>query len=318
MTIYCTECGEKAPNQAKYCFKCGSPLHVPAAEAHVPYSLEGKYRRCIPSSPCITVEYSSSTRVWLVDGGFERLHAFVSELCALAYAKSCEVHPSESEDRCYDVVSDIHFDPYASDFYPEDGFESVFVQFSDFIPGPFGNMGYKEGDTHYSRLMDIYLGRIEHNPDHGRANVAERERPRLRKSKIAQHWGIRVTHHFEDSTPTSRFSFALTAHDLRWQDAYTPNYRGLLALLGLEPVVGAGSYRLVKGKPVSEIREASRAISEAGGSLQYEPVHEEEWRPASNEWRPYIEVTVSTGWFSSEKRRLYLPAYPGEQRPPKI
>ena len=219
--------------------------------------------------------------------------------------------PSESENRCYDTISEIHFPRYDTDFYPPDGYESVFVEFHDLIPSPFGNQGVREGATDFDRPMRIFFGRVEHDPDHGKNNVSETKQPRLRKSKLVEKWGIRVKHRFVDRKPTLDFSYSLTAHELSSQDQYSPNYKGLLSVLGLEAVAGGGQYCLVTGLP-----DVRKALLDSNGTIVYESVHEEVWQPENESWRPFVDVTVKSGWFSSDKRRLYLPAYAGKQRAP--
>lgn len=314
--LYCTECGAEAINKAKYCFKCGSPAHNPSPVHSEPYGLDDRFQRCISSSLHTNLKYSLHSRVWLLDGGFEKLHLFINELCNLVYGKSAKVSPSESDNQCYDTISEIHFPRYDTDFYPPDGHESVFVEFDDFIPSPFGNQGVREGATDFDRPMRIFFGRVEHDPDHGKNNVSETKQPRLRKSKLVEKWGISVNHIFIDRKPTLDFSYSLTAYALSWQDKYSPNYKGLLSVLGLEAVSGVGQYCLVKGKPVTSLTDVRKALSDSNGTIVYEPIHEEEWLPASKSWQPFVSVTVKSGWFSSEKRRLYLPAYAGKQRPP--
>ena len=222
--------------------------------------------------------------------------------------------PSESENQCYDTTSDIHFSRYETDFYPPDGYESIFVEFSDFIPSPFGNLGVRDESTDFDRPMRIFLGRVEHNPDHGKNNVSETEPPRLRKSKLVEKWGIRVEHRFIDRKPTAKFLYSLTAHSLTSQCQYSPNYKGLLSVLGLEVVTGGDNWP-VSGKPVTSLSDVRKELSDVNGTIVYESVHEEEWRPEKI-WRPFIEITVKSGWFSSEKRRMYLQSSTCKQRPP--
>ena len=313
--LHCTQCGAKIIDEAKYCFKCGSPIASLSPEYSEPYGLDDRFKLRIASLRT-NLEYSLHSRVWLLDGGFERLHLFVNELCNLAYEKSAKVSPSESQDQCYDTISEIHFSRYDTDFFPPDGYESIFVEFRDFIPSPFGNQGVREDATDFDRPMRIFLGRVDHDPEHGKSNVSETKQPRLRKSKLVEKWGISVDHRFIERKPTLDFSYSLTAYAVSGQSQYSPNYKGLLSILRLEVVTGGGQYCLVKGKPVASLPDVRKVLSNCNGSIIYESVHEEEWQSANRTWQPFVDVTVKSGWFSSEKLRIYFPASTGNQRPP--
>lgn len=303
--LFCSECGVSVTREAKFCFKCGCPILKPERQNVLPYQLEEKYA-LEEGTPRTILEYRLHSRVWLMDNGFERLHEFVNKLCDLAYLASCRIPSIESENKCYDVVSDIHFPRYDTDFYPPDGYESIFVEFHDFIPSPFGNQGVRAEATDYDRPMRIFMGRVEPNPSHGKGNVSQTEPPRLRKSKLIEKWGIDVDHRFADRLPTLDFSYSLTSHHVGWQSEHSPNYKGLLSVLGLVPVVGEGKYGIVRGQCVTSLPEVQKALSEVDGSIVYEVVHEEDWLPSRQVWRPFIDVTVKSGWFSTEKRRIFL------------
>lgn len=116
--IYCSECGVALTNEEKYCYKCGSPIHRPSVEPSKRYQLDEKFK--LSGLPRTNLEYSHG-RVWLLDGGFERLHEFVNQVCNLAYRVSCSISPADDEGHCYDTISDIHFPRYDTDFYPPDG-----------------------------------------------------------------------------------------------------------------------------------------------------------------------------------------------------
>ncbi len=310
--LYCSHCGAAVTSEAKFCFKCGTPIQKSSLERSEPYRLDDKFKLCTPSLRT-ELGYSSHNRVWLLDGGFEKLHAFVNELCDLVYEKSSKVSPSESKNQCYDTISDIHFTRYDTDFYPPDGFESIFVEFRDYIPSPFGNIGVREEDTDFDRPLCIFLGRVEHDPDHGENNVSETEPPRLRKSKLVEKWGISVKHRFIDRKPTLKFFYSLFATSISTQCQYSTNYSGLLSVLGLEVAIH-GQHWFVKGKDVTSFTEVREALSGVNGS-PIESILEEEWRPVGI-WQPVIIIDVTTGWFSSEKRRIYFNLSTGEQRPP--
>lgn len=306
-SLFCSKCGVAVANDSQYCFKCGSEIYKAPTPSAVPYQLDVKFR---PRGFIIftTLEYSLHERVWLLDGGFQKLHQFVNELCDLAYDTSCKVAPSDSENRCYDTVSDLHFHRYDSDYYPIDGYESIFVEFSDSIPSPLGNLGVGPDATDFGRSMRIFMGRIEHDPTHGRNNYADTKPPRLRKSKLVEKWGISVAHRFVNGHPTLNFDYSLTAFPLSWQSEHTANYKGLLTTLGIEAVTG---YNI---KTLPQVR---KALSDLNGNIGFHFFHEEVWRPSQHIWQPYLNVTIKTGWLSSEERQIYFEAST-DNRPPSI
>lgn len=280
--------------------------------------LDSQFVRHISIPPRTRLVYSNDTRVWLLGAGFERLHSFVNRLCDLAYKRSSIIPPDESENRCYDTISEIVFPQYETDFYPPDGFESVFVEFADTIPSPFGNLGVRDGATDFNRSIKIFLGRIESNPNHGRGNVSQTKSPRLRKSKLVKKWGILVHHKFIDRRPTLDFSFALTANDISGQSEYSPNYKGLLEMLDLDVVYGEGRYHTANGKSIDTLATVERALDKRNESIVNEWIYEEYWQESTKSWRPAVDVRVKTGWFSSKVERMNLPKQPGIQRPPEI
>ncbi|BAN35555.1 hypothetical protein SCD_n01740 [Sulfuricella denitrificans skB26] len=123
---------------------------------------------------------------------------------------------------------------------------------------------------------------------------------------MIEKWGIDVHHRFINRQPTPNFTYSLTAHSVGLQSEYSPNYKGLLSVLDLVPVTGGGEYCVVKGKSVTSLPLVKQALSNVNGTIIYEFVHEEEWQTSQWIWKPFIDVDVKSGWFSSEKRRIYL------------
>jgi hypothetical protein len=290
-------------NEAKYCFKCGNPIKNQSLRRSEPYLLDEKFRSH-SSSLRTNLDYSSHSRVWLAGGGFERLHALVNELCDLAYVKSLKVSPADNEYPCHDTISDIRFPSIDTDFYPPDGYESIFVEFHE--PSSMRKQGDRDVSIDFNRPMHIFLGRIEHDPNHGKNNVLETKPPRLRKSKLVEKFGLMVVQRYIDRQPTPNFSYSLTAFSLSSQDQYSPNHKGLLSILGLEVVTDGSEYGPVRGKCVKSLPLVQKALSDVNGSLVNESVYEEEWRPALGTWQPFIDVTIKSGRFATEKRRIYL------------
>lgn len=294
--IFCSQCGVKVANESRYCFKCGSEIQTTTAASLEPYQHERPFE--LPGPKAFTnLEYSGHGRVWFRNGGFEYLHEIVNDLCDLAYGISSKIDPSDSENQIFDAIPGYHFSRWETDYYPPDGYESVFVEFRDRIPSPFGNLGVKSGDRDFDRSVHVFKGRIEHDPLHTERSAINEQPPRIRKSKLVEEFGIEVKHRFVDRQATTNFSYSLTGHTLSSQGEYSPNYKGLLKLLGLVAVTGSE----LKNMP-----EVIKALSGTGGSINFEFFHNEIWQPLHKIWQPCFDVTVKTGWLSSDQRRILL------------
>lgn len=295
--IFCSQCGVLVANESRYCFKCGSEIQKKSTASSEPYKLDAPLQP-LGQKAFTNLEYSGHGRVWLLNGGFEFLHEIVNDLCDLAYRISSMIDPSDSGNQIFDAIPGLHcFHRGDSDCYPEDGYESVFVEFHDFIPSPFGNLGISPGDRDFDRSIRVFKGRIEHDPKHGNNNVADTKPPRLRKSKLVEEYGIEVKHKFVDRQATTNFSYSLTAHSLSSQGEYSPNYKGLLKVLGLVAVTN---------QELKSMPKVIKALAGTGGTIDFEFFHQEIWQPQHNIWQPYFDVTVKTGWLSSEQRRIFL------------
>lgn len=145
--------------------------------------------------------------------------------------------------------------------------------------------------------MRIFMGRIEHDPTHGESNYSETKPPRLRKSKLIEKWGIYLEQRVLGQLRTHHFYYSLNADSLSRHDQYSPNYKGLLAILGIDAVTD----RNIKTLP-----QVIKVLSETDGSIRFQFFYEEEWQPQRGIWQPYLDVSIKTGWLSSESRRIFL------------
>ena len=298
--FYCTECGAKISDKDRFCFTCGNQIQERELKQSMPYRLDEKFNlRSNLQLPLRTnLKYALPWRIFLLDNGFDKLHKFVNDICDLAYIVSCRIDPNKSRNQCYDTISNICFSRYETDFYPEDGYESIYIEFNDTIPSPFGELGVKQDAINFERSMRIFMARIEYDPRHGESNYAETQTPRIRKSKLVEKWGLDVYHKYLNRQPTFEFSYSITEYEISHQSEYSPNYKGLLSTLGLITLSEneRNKSNLFKNS-LSNIN-----ISD----VVYKTFLEEEWQQKISMWRPFIDVNMKTGWLSSEIRRIIL------------
>ena len=242
-----------------------------------------------------TLSYELDTRIWLLDNGYDVLQQFAHECCEIAYPLSCEIPPGSDETEYYhDVNSAIKFQLFETDLYPADGYESVFIEISDFIRRPELLPNHS-----FLRWIKIYGGGFAHNPEHGKNNVSQTQPPRMRKSAFFQKWGLTVKHQFRDGKPTNEFSYSLSASDVPMiQSPYGPNCTALLKHLNLTPVKKAHLNLMPRFKDLLKTYDINKLDC---------PWHYSQLLDYSTgQWRGYVDFNVSTGWFSSEKKRCLV------------
>lgn len=227
-------------------------------------------------------------RVWLQPLGHECLAEFISTVLSEHHEMICQLPSSGVETVYYDV-----FDPFCkfalfqTDYYPPDGYESLFVFVSDLVPSPWGMLN-PFGAGRRCRSISIALAKIVHDPYHAEHAVANLCHPRLRPSSVELEWGFDVEHIWQDGSPTNEYSFHCTSSDVR----STSHLLSLLSHLGVEVVTTADINDL------QSVRDLERA---SGISIIFEDLYEERWDSDLEIWRGFVKINERKGFFGSRR-----------------
>lgn len=297
---FCIKCGAQAIQSADFCHKCGAKIRAERAQS-APF-IQLPDPTIDPGE--IVLENDSFSRVWFKDDGFELIHNFAKQLCAIVFKKISNNSQFHKFLTVIDVVGDHVFGDYETDLYPPDGYKSLFIKYWSDAPtltdDPEGN-GIA---LNFSRSFEVFYAQIAHNPHRGK-NYANTAFPRVRDSAINKIFNLTFRHKFIDGEPSRIFRYSFDKNDY---------CLGTMRVLGL----GCISTERMPSALYNTVPGLSEALSKVKGVLEGERVMEEHWDQEENMWRPRISVfEVKHGFFADNVRhQVWLEPTTTVQRPP--